>query len=145
MLPQNPCAIFPIIADPLAAEKGEEFGVTFALDGPADGSGRIILNSGRGVAVPGLRTATVIIQDSTGKYLVILLKPFKNHEFQCDIAVATVNFTEAEYVVDEGEGQVEVCLVLDTPIVAPLIVRMEALEAADNNNSASGVLLHHSL
>ena len=56
------------------------------------------------------------------------------------LAVATVNFTEAEYVVGEGEGQVEVCLVLDTPIVTPLVVQMEAVETADYNSSASSRL-----
>lgn len=48
----------------------------------------------------------------------------------------TVDLTEAEYVVDEGEGPVEVCLVLDTPIAIPLTVQMEAVQITSDNFAA---------
>lgn len=43
--------------------------------------------------------------------------------------MVTVEFTEGGYSVDEGTGQVEVCLFLDRPIATPLIVYVEASEA----------------
>ena len=41
--------------------------------------------------------------------------------------VVTVELTAADYSVDEGEGMVEVCLSLDTPIATPLTVYIEAI------------------
>ena len=50
-----------------------------------------------------------------------------NFYFFC--LVVTVEFTETEYTVGEEEGQVEVCLSLDTPIATPLNVSVESLQA----------------
>ena len=43
--------------------------------------------------------------------------------------MATVNFTQEEYEVGEGEGLVRVCLSLDTPIATPLTVYIEAFQS----------------
>lgn len=52
--------------------------------------------------------------------------------------VVVVEFTEEDYIVDEGAGQVEVCLFLNGPIATPLTVYVEASEATPT--SATGKL-----
>lgn len=58
--------------------------------------------------------------------------------------VVTVEFTQAEYEVDEGEGQVKVCLSIDAPIATPLTVALEStpLSAAGELNPALLKLLY---
>ncbi len=48
-----------------------------------------------------------------------------------------VEFTETEHSVGEEEGQVEVCLSLDTPTATPLAVYLEAIQ--DTPTSAQGL------
>ena len=48
-----------------------------------------------------------------------------------------MEFTDAEYSADEGEGYVAVCLFLDIPIATPLTVYVEADEVTPT--SATGM------
>lgn len=56
--------------------------------------------------------------------------------------MVTVEFTDAEYSADEGEGRVGVCLFLDVPIATPLTVYVEANETTPT--SATGMFSNSS-
>lgn len=61
------CARFTILSDSIALEMGEEFEVSFVLQGATDAEGRLLINNGRDRAVPGLQAARVRIMDRNGK------------------------------------------------------------------------------
>ena len=42
------------------------------------------------------------------------------------LLAVTVDFLEPVFTVDEGQGNVSVCLTIDTPTATPLIVSLEA-------------------
>ncbi len=102
---------------------------------------KVSVNSENSRVIISRQNATVTILDSSGKAVIVDKDISTNDSKLCYYAVLEVSFENLEYTIDEGNGSLSVCLLLNTTLDRNVLLSIQS-QSLTAQSRLSRKLLH---